>query len=438
MDLVNRKVLHKTYGEGEIKKVNNKFNETIIEIDFEKEKGKRFKYPDIFKGDILVPLDFDLKQEIDNTINEEIKVQEKQNVELSNKVIEKNYKNDNIMDVKNVKDYIKNVKDGDELKYFIKLLASEYCKNSAMISNLNMIKQNSIAEKIINTKVKHNDLGEGVIQRIIEGNELKVDVKFNSGIIKQFNYPEAFEREFIVLDNTISSIIKNEIIIYKEIKEQNIINREYEDLLKEKEGKYESIDDAESEELSKIKVFDNEDFVLKSNDICCEKRGHVIENITAIIPILTDNEEIIYKKIISGYCKDCNIYFILDAIYEKIKKFGVPYCKIDDVKHYYGGGDYNGELAEQSILKIYGYSVGENEGLTSARRHNILATIVDNQVLSVSRIINYLNYFIRQRETSNKDYSVAISKWREDIEFLESYQIDKYRHVIAKSIKRRW
>ena len=45
MDLVNRKVLHKIYGEGEIKKVNNKYNEIIIEMVQYERQFEKFDEP---------------------------------------------------------------------------------------------------------------------------------------------------------------------------------------------------------------------------------------------------------------------------------------------------------------------------------------------------------------------------------------------------------
>ena len=82
--------------------------------------------------------------------------------------------------------------------------------------------------------------------------------------------------------------------------------------------------------------------------------------------------------------------------------------------------DHDMELADMSILKIHGYSVSKKDGLSEERRHEILAEIIDNYVLSKKEVIKYLDFFIAQRRGQPR-YREAISKWENDREFVRGY-----------------
>ena len=67
----------------------------------------------------------------------------------------------------------------------------------------------------------------------------------------------------------------------------------------------------------------------------------------------------------------------------------------------------------------YGYNVSQKEDLSSMQRQTILQSIVENGLLSKSEVVSSLNYFINQRINRDTDmYDVAISKWREDRDFI--------------------
>ena len=83
---------------------------------------------------------------------------------------------------------------------------------------------------------------------------------------------------------------------------------------------------------------------------------------------------------------------------------------------------YEGTFHQYSKLKIYGYRVG-NYGLPRNVRHEILAYIIDKQILKRYKIISLLNGNIKLREErEDKDYSKAIVDWQEDIRFVNDYK----------------
>lgn len=178
------------------------------------------------------------------------------------------------------------------------------------------------------------------------------------------------------------------------------------------------------------------DFVVRSNVFKCAHNHHSIKDIVAVI--YTDNDGRKQENVISaGFCPQCNIYFILESTYESLKRKGIILCRISDEKNYLKSGSQGGmQLAQQSLLMQFGYSVAQQEGLSSMARQRILAVIIDNKIMSKSEVISYLDFFISQR-SSRSNMGIAISKWEEDREFVENYKIGLYTQYGVKAIFRK-
>lgn len=178
-----------------------------------------------------------------------------------------------------------------------------------------------------------------------------------------------------------------------------------------------------------------EDIVIRCSAFRCMHKSHHIENILAIINILDEDGNILVRKVTAGYCRECNLYFILDSTYQELKKIGVIMCRISDEKMYAKKNYLNGEsLARESLLMQYGYNVSEIDGLTKKRRHIILAIIIERKILSKSEIISYLDFFISQKRNMG-NMELAVSKWEEDRLFVESYRNEE-KQIIVKNIYR--
>lgn len=84
------------------------------------------------------------------------------------------------------------------------------------------------------------------------------------------------------------------------------------------------------------------------------------------------------------------------------------------------------EFDEFSIIALYGYSVGKN-GLKAEDRHNILRHILNNKIMTPYAIIEHLQGLISLREDrTDKDFSVALSDWRNDIKFVNDFAQKHY------------
>ena len=122
------------------------------------------------------------------------------------------------------------------------------------------------------------------------------------------------------------------------------------------------------------------------------------------------------------YCETCDKYFIYEQTYQYIKKRGYICCRV--IKHselsMYNSGDFS-TWKPKSILRLYGYSVEKSKGLTENERQCILAFLIENDILTISKIVSYLESFIILRRRNEK-MQTAISKWRADIHYVLNYQ----------------
>ena len=96
-------------------------------------------------------------------------------------------------------------------------------------------------------------------------------------------------------------------------------------------------------------------------------------------------------------------------------------------------------MASESILRKFGYSVSQERDLPEEQRRNILAAMVDFEVLTKSEIDSYLSFYIKskngQRNTDGTlRYGAAIEKWESDRKWLNSYKTGAFKEIPAKRI----
>lgn len=88
------------------------------------------------------------------------------------------------------------------------------------------------------------------------------------------------------------------------------------------------------------------------------------------------------------------------------------------------------ELRAESILHAYGYSVSESDALTETERRELLAEIVDLELLSIPYVVRLLDFFIKTH-ISDK-YYLARDKWTRDLKFISDYKINTKRFLIMR------
>lgn len=188
-------------------------------------------------------------------------------------------------------------------------------------------------------------------------------------------------------------------------------------------------DEKNRQDKPQVVSFDDENCILyiyKGTKTCIEQQHRTVP-VKGILASLEGKPIIIDVH----YCRDCRLYFLSYADYRY-------YCEIYGVLlgNYFirqtssGGSGYEG-LAEESILKMCGYTVNQAIGLTAAQRHLILENIMVRGIISKFRIMEYLQFFINNGRYRYNMRS-ATKKWEEDLKWVRAYHINKQRHFLTE------
>ena len=215
-------------------------------------------------------------------------------------------------------------------------------------------------------------------------------------------------------------------------------------------GKQETLDKQPADTARRNYNISAQDFVVRLNVLKCRNKYHHLQDIQASITTISRSGTVSITKVPAGYCPDCNMFFIMDNVYRRIRNTGIPICRVMDEKTYIedqlgsigdeliGRSSYD-KLAQESVLHQFGYSVNQVDDLTAVQRHKILAAAVDYNVLTKTEIVSYLEYFINNRKNQrNKDgsfrYQVAVNRWREDLEWISDYKTGSFKEIAIKKI----
>lgn len=183
---------------------------------------------------------------------------------------------------------------------------------------------------------------------------------------------------------------------------------------------------------------DIQDFIVRTNVNKCIYSSHTLTPVNALVSIINQGNTKEYT-FPGMYCVKCNKYYIYEGTYQAMKRIGYICCKViklSELKQF-EGNDKNNSLFDswqsRSLLNLYGYTVDQNKNLTNKERHQILAFIIENNILSQYKIVNYIQGFIKLRK-NNKNMKSAIDKWNEDMKYVLNYQKTN-RNIRVRSLK---
>ena len=133
------------------------------------------------------------------------------------------------------------------------------------------------------------------------------------------------------------------------------------------------------------------------------------------------------------YDKQGDRYFINETSYlEYAKQYGFPLMKLKT----YAPNSTSfsmADLSDMSTLRLYGYTVSKNEGLTDGQRQKLLKNLMDSRLMSKTDILNHIEWIVNTHE-GNYKYADACDKWTSDIRFVNQYRLDTQRSVWARLI----
>lgn len=162
----------------------------------------------------------------------------------------------------------------------------------------------------------------------------------------------------------------------------------------------------------------------------CQLEKHPIFSAVAIL-YDGDGKEI---ELDIEYCSLCDRYLLSYTSFELYReKYNILIGKLRMVT-----ADQYGEfcLAPESPLKLCGYNVSQESGLTVSERKYILAKIIHDGIMSKIEVVHYLEHFINMNGAKLEN-AIALEKWCEDLDFVHKYNITTQPIVYIKEIKKR-
>lgn len=189
----------------------------------------------------------------------------------------------------------------------------------------------------------------------------------------------------------------------------------------------------EKEYYDVIPPIDINSVVVLGNTLTCSF-NHQTNDIIAKIPVLDRSGEVNYVGIKASYCFECNRFTILKDEFDKI--CDVVTCKvIDETSNYKSGESIQNDETENdgSILKYYGYNVQTQKNISEQQRHIILSSVIEAGIMSRRQVIDLLDINIKRKST-RPDCALAIQKWQEDINFVNTYKTEELPKVVFDKI----
>lgn len=172
-----------------------------------------------------------------------------------------------------------------------------------------------------------------------------------------------------------------------------------------------------------------QDFVVISNRHGCISKNHEMQKVRAILSFVYDNGKVEEHWLPAFYCTDCQEYYVHYYDYLRAKgNNGRPLCRVVYEKQYEQHNQGNRRdyfnLAERSILYLYGYNVSRTDDLSEAQRRVILDRVIADKVLNLFKVKSHIAWLVR-RDKDNYRMTDAVSKWTDDLEYLKNeYQND--------------
>lgn len=176
------------------------------------------------------------------------------------------------------------------------------------------------------------------------------------------------------------------------------------------------------------------DVIVLSTLESCNNKGHNLKDITAKIPIFTENGKINFINKNVTYCKNCNKYIMLKFDFKQIKD--IVACKVIDQTISKNINQNNDEIEikqNESILYQYGYNVSEKDKISDKQRHLILASVIESNILTREQICSHLDTLI-ERGNKIEKWKIATQKWRQDRFFVKSYNVNNLPKILLNEV----
>lgn len=152
--------------------------------------------------------------------------------------------------------------------------------------------------------------------------------------------------------------------------------------------------------------------------IGCFRNKHHLAGANVLVPT-TSGLTVLLNAI---YCADYNRFYISYAEYsyyiEQYKSLLTKFVLNESIQ---SNGEF-GNLADKSPLKLCGYTVSQERGLTQEERENILYEMISSGIISKPEAMQYIEWFIRFNGNREINH-LARSKWESDLSYVRNLNL---------------
>lgn len=177
--------------------------------------------------------------------------------------------------------------------------------------------------------------------------------------------------------------------------------------------------------------FPDDTLYVYKGKIICERDHHRIEQVTAILKNRDGND----IELNVSHCLDCEKFFLHYNIYQHYRDiYGTILGNIRMAKN----GNFDDDsymLADESPLRLCGYSVSRKSGLSQGERQTIIASCIESGAMTKEAVIRLLNWFV-EVNGAKAGNEQALEKWCEDLDFALAYGTPKQnRYQVSRIAK---
>ena len=164
-----------------------------------------------------------------------------------------------------------------------------------------------------------------------------------------------------------------------------------------------------------------EDFIIKTSVLQCIIKEHHLNKINALVNI--DNGVKISEYQANAYfCPECNKYYITESEYRNLSDIGRLCCKVITTEELRSINNVGYDSwAKRGLLNCYGWNVNAASNLSSSERQRILSFVIENEIMSLPQVIDFISWLAGRPSSSGKNMTNARRKWQEDIDYLQNY-----------------
>lgn len=170
-------------------------------------------------------------------------------------------------------------------------------------------------------------------------------------------------------------------------------------------------------------------YIYKGNILCHKYNHKIIQTTGVFCDRFGKGIEINIE-----YCTECKKFILNYIAYQEYRKrYGAIVGNFRMVVNNSFKGGY--VLADSSPLMLSGYNVGQQDDYSAKERQYLLSKIIYDNIMDKGEVIRYLSYFI-QKNGAKRGNELALSKWREDLAFVQSYDLSTQPKMLIEDVKK--